>query len=309
METVSFTLSSDVNVAVTVTELEDGSLQFDLVVLDDTGSIGDLNGLFFDLVDDSVLSGMSVEGDDVTGVAMKVDGVTKVSGFNNINGETANDYGKFDIGIEFGTSGIGENDIRETSFVLSHDTLDLTLETILGQDFATRLTSVGTEDGSRDDSLKIGGTAPTEPDDPGTSDPVNLAVADSLTVDEFEIFNFAGPDTLDSGAISILENDLTDSSPYLGVVTSVNGIEAFEADVLVGSNGGLLIVSPDGSIDFSANLEFSYLVDGESAQTSFSYGIEGGSTAVIDVTILGSNDDGGGGGGGGDFPPFEDVLL
>lgn len=308
METVNFTLSSDVNVAVTITQLDDGTLKFDLTVLDETGSIGDLNGLFFDLMDDSILSGMEITGDDVTDTAMKVDGVTKVSGFNNVNGEVANDYGKFDIGIEFGTSGIGTDDIRETSFILSHDTLDLTLEALLGQDFAARLTSVGTEDGSRDNSLKIGGTAPTEPDTP--AEPVFTALNDSITVDKFELFNFAGSDVLDSGEISVLANDQMDTFAYEGDVLSANGDAANVGQVIMGSNGGVMMIMPDGSVDFANNGDFVDLSEGESAQTTFTYGIEGDATATITVTVLGSDEGGGGGGGGGDGEnPFVDDFL
>ncbi|SLN10012.1 hypothetical protein ROG8370_00126 [Roseovarius gaetbuli] len=75
MSTSTFVLTGDVNIKIIVTELEDGSLKFDLSVLDDTGSIGDLNAIFFDLADDSLADGLTVSGDDVTGVKFKVDGV------------------------------------------------------------------------------------------------------------------------------------------------------------------------------------------------------------------------------------------
>ncbi len=173
MAEMTFQLTGDVNVSVTVSELSDGTLQFDLVVLDDTGSIGDLNGLFFDIADDGMVDGLMVSGADVTDSAFNANRVTKVDGYNNVNGEVTGDYGKFDGGVQFGTSGIGVDDIRETSFILSHEGGTLTLDDLLGQDFAVRLTSVGEEDGSRDDSLKIGGEAPTDPDPVDPVEPID----------------------------------------------------------------------------------------------------------------------------------------
>lgn len=165
MESMTFVIEGEVNVQITVTEMGDGTLKFDIAVLDDTGSIGDLNGIFFDLADDSITDGLSVTGDDVTETAFKADGVTKVDSYVNMNGEVVKEYGKFDAGIQFGTAGIGTDDIRETSFILSSDTGDLSLTDIAEQDFGLRLTSVGEEGGSRDGSLKLGGTAPEEDPD------------------------------------------------------------------------------------------------------------------------------------------------
>lgn len=290
MDTLSFTLFGDVNVAITVTELENGDLKFDLMVLDDTGSIGDLNALFFDLADDSILSGLSVSGDDVTGSAFKADGVTKVDNFTNMNGEVVKDYGKFDTGVQFGTQGIGTDDIRETSFVLSHDTLDLTLDALLGQDFGARLTSVGDEDGSREDSLKLGGDAPTEVDPVNEPDPVHLANDDTLTVAENETFNEDGStDLLSNLSTTLLENDTSDAFEYTGSVLSVNGSTDNVGQSVTGSNGGLLIIAEDGTFDFSANGDFDALNDGESALTTFIYGIDGGDTASVSVTVLGAD--------------------
>lgn len=291
MTTSTFVLTGDVNISVTVTELDDGSLKFDLVVLDDTGSIGDLNAIFFDLADDSLTDGLTVSGDDVTGVKFKVDGVTKIDSFTNINGEVVNDYGKFDSGVQFGTAGIGEDDIRETSFILSHSDVDLTIESILGQDFAVRLTSVGQEDGSREDSLKIGGEAPTEADPTVDPDPVHIANDDFLFVFETEGFNRDGSgDALEGRMTSVLQNDTTDDLQYQGQVEGVNGDATAVAQIVSGSSGGLLIMYADGSVDFSADGQFDYLGTDETAQTEFTYAIEGGDTATLFVTIWGEDE-------------------
>lgn len=308
MTTATFTITGEVNVSVTITENIDGTLTFDLAVLDDTGSIGDLNAIFFDLYDDSLTGGLSVEGADITETVFKVDGVTKVDNFTNMNGEVIKDLGKFDGGIQFGTQGIGGDDIRETSFTLSHATADLTLADFSMQDFGVRLTSVGEEGGSRDESLKFGGVAPEFEDDPVS---VSVANNDSITVLEFETFNPSDPDgfiffsdPLDSGATSILANDTTDGGVYTGDVAAVNGDAANIEQIVAGSDGGVIRIYADGTVDFSASPEFgvndfAYLNDGESAQTTFEYGIDGGDTAILTVTVLGASDPGGPGGPGG----------
>ena len=170
MASMTFELTGDLTVQVTVTETADGGLQFDLAVLDGA-LIGDLQGLFFDLADDSLVSGLSVVGNEITDDQFRVDSVTNLGQGVNVNGEIVNEYGAFDAGVQIGTQGISRDDIQNTSFTLYHDSQDLTLADVSLQDFAVRLTSVGEEDGSRDGSLKIGGVSGEEPDgevDPGT---------------------------------------------------------------------------------------------------------------------------------------------
>lgn len=312
---MTFQIEGQVNLSVTITEVE-GDLVFNVEVLDDTGEIGDLNAIYFDLADDSLTNGLSVIGDDVTGTKFKIDGVTKIDNFTNVNGEVVKDLGKFDGGVQFGTSGIGTDDIRSATFTLSHEGVDLTLADFALQDFAARLTSVGTEDGTRDDSLKLGGTAPEVPE--GPAEPTETAVNDFMTVSESVGFGRGDTfDFLDSGESSILANDLGDcDEAYAGRVVSMQGTTldplAGPDDVtfVAGSNGGMLMITPSGAVNFSTdNLdgsenEFKLMNDGESAITTFEYTLEGGSTAVLEVTVLGEGTDGGGGGGGG-----EDSLF
>lgn len=325
METLSFDLIDErtgLNVNVTVTDEGDGTLTFDLEVHSESGSIGDLNGLFFDLANDNLVGALKVEGDDVTGQSLATDSVTKVDGYNNINGEIKNEYGSFDAGIQFGTQGIAEDDIRFTTFTLSYenDGHSLTLDDILGQDFAVRLTSVGEENGDRNDSLKIGGTAEGEvieetpsDDTSGTDDgaptgetggtddgtptgdqSVNVATDNSLFVSNKE--TFGAPDELDDDLLTILDDDTTDEFMYEGVVVAANGIELSSTDpsnsiVVDGSNGGQLMITEDGQLDFSANGDFNNLDEGQTVDTLFTYQIEGGSTATITVQVFGDTDE------------------
>lgn len=154
-----FLVEGDVNVGVSMIELDDGSIQVTLDVLSDTGEIGDLRGLFFSLNDDSLTDGLTITGDDVTSTKLDANSVTKVGAGNNMKGEVVNEAGKFDAGIEFGTPGIGSDDIRTTTFIISHDSEALTLEDFAGQPVGIRLTSVGEEDGGRENSLKLLGYA------------------------------------------------------------------------------------------------------------------------------------------------------
>ncbi len=302
MATMTFTIEGEVNVLFLVTEQEDGTLKFDLQVLGDTGSIGDLNAIYFDLMlneegsDEISFDGLTVTGDDVTGTNIEEDSVTKVDNFTNINGEVVKEYDKFDVGVQFGTAGIGEDDIRETSFVLSHADVPLTIDMLLSQDFGVRLTSVGEEGGERDGSLKLGGEAPEEPDTPVST---QEAVDDTLMVFESEEFNPGFPDFLEGFQVSVLENDQLDQPFFETEVTAVNGDATNIAQVVAGSSGGLLIMYADGTVDFSANDEFDFLDEGQTATTTFNYSIEGGSTATLNVIVKGEDD----------IPPVDDTPV
>ena len=130
-------------------------------VLGETGKIGDLRGVFFDVANESLISGLRITGMGVTATKFAEDRVTDLGSGNNGNGSIVNE---FDVGVASGTAGIGKDDIREASFILSHKTAGLSYDFLAVQDFAVRLTSAGSEGGARNDSLKLGGTSP-EPAD------------------------------------------------------------------------------------------------------------------------------------------------
>jgi len=181
----SFLIEGDVNVEVTLTELENGDMQVDLEVLtgdnpEATGQIGDLRGLFFDIDDESLLDGLSVSGDDVTASDFDANSVTNLGNGANLNGQ----HHSYDGGVEIGTQGASGDDIQSTSFVLSHDTEDLSLEDFAEQQFGLRLTSVGGEgEEDREGSLKLTGECIP------TSDPVcddQYALGDLLPLTDAE---------------------------------------------------------------------------------------------------------------------------
>lgn len=173
---ISFVIGGDVLTRITVTETGGGDLEVRVDVLSETGSIGDLRGVFFDVSDETLLAGLAATGGKVTATAFDADNVDEVGGGVNVRGDVVGTFGKFDGGVEIGSSGIGKDDVRSTSFILSHATQDLDIGLLAGQDFAVRLTSVGPEGGSREQSRKFGGTAPEAP---SSQTFVNVATVDS----------------------------------------------------------------------------------------------------------------------------------
>jgi hypothetical protein len=140
-----------------------GKVQFKVDYLS-TGSntIADIRGVFFNILDDSLLNGLQVTGADVTakkfGPAGTVDSVGSSNNNLNGNGKQTN---FFDAGIEIGQEGIGggKGDIQSTIFTLSHSSKALTLAQFSQQNFGVRLMSVGSGT-KREGSSKLKGEAP-----------------------------------------------------------------------------------------------------------------------------------------------------
>lgn len=135
---------------VVLTEQIDGTISASLK--QEAGVIGDLRGFFFDVADESLLGSLAVNAG--TRFLQGNDNVTNLGGGATMAGLLGSDGG-FDAGIEIGTSGIGKDDVRSFSFVLSSSQRGLTLEDFANVDFGVRLTSVGIEGGSRSLSSKI----------------------------------------------------------------------------------------------------------------------------------------------------------
>jgi len=142
-----------------------GDLVFTATVSNTASLVGDLGGLFFQF-NDAKLNGLQVTGPDVAIVKTGDDSVIKIDSGINMNGAVTT---PFDIGIEFGTAGIGANhhDIFTTTFVISDPTHDLTLDDLhqAGEtsQVGARVTAVGAPSGSRAASEKITAFAPFPP--------------------------------------------------------------------------------------------------------------------------------------------------
>jgi hypothetical protein len=130
------------------------------ITVEVTEGVADIRGVFFDLnLDEAYLDDLqiSVDGDDVTDYL--VGSIINTGGGNNLNG--GGSPCPCDVGVEIGTPGMGKDDIQSTTFVVTHDSLDLTLAMFFEQDIGVRLTSVGDDlHGSRNGSSKLGGTVP-----------------------------------------------------------------------------------------------------------------------------------------------------
>ncbi|MCC5652241.1 hypothetical protein LC609_20935 [Nostoc sp. XA013] len=159
-----------------------GKVQFKVDYLS-TGNnkIADIRGVFFNILDDSLLSGLQVVGTDVTakkfGPAGTVDSVGDSN--NNLNGN-GKETNFFDAGVQIGQEGIGQGkgDIQSTIFTLSHSSQALTLTQFSQQNFGVRLMSVGSGT-KREESSKLKGQAPyyTPPKPPTQKVPEHTTVA------------------------------------------------------------------------------------------------------------------------------------
>lgn len=165
--------SDPVKVKFTLEDLGD-DIKFTVDVLpeDNTGNIGDLRGIFFDILDDSLLPGLSVTGADVTNQVFSANNVINLGQGANLNGDGNKN---FDAGVRFGTPGIGSDDIRSTMFILDHVSQSLDLAMFDAQTFGARLTSVGPEGSGRGGSSKIKGVPPTEPPTEKVPEPAAMA--------------------------------------------------------------------------------------------------------------------------------------
>ena len=149
-----------VNVEITLTEV-DGGVQFTISAVDEENNlVGDIRALFFNIADDNLVSGLSVQGDDVTDSAFEANEINSLGGDANIKGG-GNKY-VYDGGVEIGTQGKGKDDIQLTTFTISHAIEELDIENFLNQGFGVRLTSVGDPFGGRGQSSKLVGTSPEE---------------------------------------------------------------------------------------------------------------------------------------------------
>ncbi len=138
--------------------IDPGSVKFTVEVVD---PIADIRGVWFDISDDALLSGLSILGSDITKIEIDANNVNNLGGGNNLNG--GGTLAPFDIGLEIGTPGIGMDDFQMTMFTVSHDTEILTLDNFVNLDFGVRLTSVGE---NREGSSKLAAVTPPKPTKP-----------------------------------------------------------------------------------------------------------------------------------------------
>ena len=263
---------------VTITE-ENGVLAFSIAV---SGAyIGDLRGFFFDVADERLLGSLAVGGTSAgfTELRQGNDTVTNLGDGANMSGLTGSEGG-YDVGLEIGTAGIGRDDYQTFSFTLSSSARPLTLEDLANVDIGVRLTSVGTVDGSREDSSKI-----LE----HTSGAVD-ARDDAASVNE--------------GAVAPVQGNLLQNDAYLDAVRSVvsiNGTTFEGAATIVGAYGTLTVLA-SGAYSYAldnTNPAVGDLSRGELLTEGFAYVVRSwneatsssSDSATLTITIVGTNAD------------------
>lgn len=249
-----------------------GTLAFTVKVLGTAALTADLRGFFFNLGDDAKLAGLDYSG-------------TGITDFDTVNvidlGHGANMRGAaapFDVGLEFGTQGIGKDDIQMASFVLSNSANDLTLEDIAHVQFGARLTSIGSPGGSRPGSSKLVTVAPAAPD----------ARDDSYGIFEDGQAGLGSPSTVPAGTIfEVLANDSDADADTLSVTEvfgalhgTVSIVDGADADSLAGD---ALLYTPFE--DYSGTDSFTYCISDNNGGTDFAT-VAVAITAVADVPAL-----------------------
>jgi hypothetical protein len=133
--------------------IDDESQAGDLVItlsLDSGPLTGDLRGFYAQIADESLLSGLSISGLDVTQSLVEANPVfdfgngTFVPTIPTACGPTGCDFG-----LEIGSAGTAPDNIQTITFVLSHLTEALTVDVLANQIFAVRVNSITSPDGSQ----------------------------------------------------------------------------------------------------------------------------------------------------------------
>jgi hypothetical protein len=280
---IEFTVHGEVNTFIRIEENSDGTLLFEL----DTGAserIGDLRALFFDLngfdADANGLHIASVENDNIVTDQSYGEGRIDTLGMDaNLKGSVVKEFGKFDVGVEFGSSGMSRDDIQSVSFILSWEEGNLDLDMFDLSDFGIRYTSVGERGGARSDSAKIGGLSSA------------VAENDAITVFENE-----------QTVANILTNDGSASTNIVVGAVADQGFafqqdgSSYSSEILIGGlNYGSVVLTHNGDVSVYANgQDVGILADGETLELSFSYTTRASdgsqASAMTMVTLVGTAD-------------------
>jgi len=241
------------DIVVVLTEQADGSILFDLTTLG--GKPADLRGLFFDVQNSSVLTKLKFLGSDIKSTLVADDQVVDLGQGANMKGQG---QPKFDVGVEFGTPGKGQDLVTHTSFVLgTTDGSHLTLDDLAHVDFGIRTTSSG---------QKVIALAPAAPD----------AHDDAFSIFEDGASGLNAPSTIPAPvAFHVLAND-TDADGDALVVTDIDDGPA-HGTATISADGTTVFYTPFE--DFSGTDSFVYCISDGHGGTDFA-------TANVSVTAV-----------------------
>jgi hypothetical protein len=238
---ISFTIPGKAGVLVTATE-HDGRIDFAVDVQGDPKA-SDLRGLFLHF-NELKLAGLQITGGDgwIQETQINANKVIDLGQGANMHGHAA----PFDIGIEFGTPGRGQDFLDQPiHFTISNAANNLTLDDFAHLQFGARLTSMGD---------KIVALAPAAPD----------ARDDSFNIFEDGASGLDSPSKSPAAVVlDVLGND-TDGDGDPLVITAFHD----------GPSHGTVQISPDGKsvlytpfLDYSGPDSFEYCVsDGHGGQ-------------------------------------------
>ena len=214
--TISFTIPGNPGVQVTAVE-NAGKIDFTVDVLNGTAITADLRGLFFHF-NEAKLGALTISSTEglITGTQISANKVINLGDGANLNGAAA----PFDVGIKFGTPGIGSkaDDINfPVHFTLSDTANDLVLDDFAHLQFGARLDSIGGPGGPRGGVSKIVGIAPEAPHAFGESFNMFEDGASGLTV----------PSKTPVGvSLDVLANDTDSDGDTLNILEVHNGLTA-----------------------------------------------------------------------------------
>jgi len=176
----------DASVLLQLDELDNGNISVTLDVIDTqeeadqvfadfglsvTPTYADLQGVFFNIEDESLLDGLSIVNYDdsiINAYEFDADSVDSVNGVKLNGGGSDNpcsDEGGCDGGLRIGSNGIGKDDIGTVTWEFSYTDpttgeTGLSLDEFNGLTWGVRATSVGDDD-SRNGSTKLAGVLET----------------------------------------------------------------------------------------------------------------------------------------------------
>ncbi|MBJ3761892.1 hypothetical protein ILP92_03910 [Maribius pontilimi] len=166
---MTFVISGDVDIEITVSETAKGDLDMTLSVLNDDGAAGDIKNVSFDFADPDLLDGLIAKGANISKSSPNENAFDNPGKGPGFKGGKTNDPEAQDVSVKLGPAGRGSDEPDETSFTLSHPQFDLSLLDIEAMDFTVVLEDAEASDAS----VTIGGSAPaaTEMDEPPQEQP------------------------------------------------------------------------------------------------------------------------------------------